>query len=47
MLKQHNQIRNTFLRLFDMLVAMAAWELAYVLRFFWIDLPPAMEIPAH
>ena len=47
MLKQHNQIRNTFLRLFDVLVALAAWELAYLLRFFWIDLPPAMEIPAH
>ena len=47
MLKRHNQLRNTFLRILDLLTALAAWELAYLLRFYWIDWPVAMEIPSH
>ena len=33
MLKRHNQLRNTFLRILDLLIAFSAWELAYLLRF--------------
>ncbi len=47
MLKRHNQLRNTFLRILDLLTALAAWELAYLLRFYWIDWPAAIEIPSH
>ena len=47
MLKRHNQLRNTFLRILDLLIAFSAWELAYLLRFHIIDWPPAIEIPLH
>jgi len=30
-----------------MSLAFAAWELAYQLRFLWIDLPHATMIPSH
>ena len=46
MLKRHNQLRNTFLRILDLLIAFSAWELAYLLRFHIIDWPPAIEIPS-
>ena len=47
MLKRHTQVFASVLRLIDMSLAFAAWELAYQLRFFWIDLPPASMIPTH
>ena len=47
MLKRHTQIFSTVLRLFDMFLAFAAWELAYMLRFIWVDLPAAVIIPEH
>ena len=47
MLKRHTQIFSTVLRLFDMFLAFAAWELAYMLRFIWVDFPAAVMIPAH
>ena len=47
MLKRHTQVFTSILRLLDMLIAFAAWELAYRLRFFWIDLPHASTIPPH
>ena len=47
MLKRHTQIFSTVLRLFDMSLAFAAWELAYLLRFIWVDFPAAVMIPEH
>ena len=47
MLKRHTQVFATVLRLLDMSLAFAAWELAYQLRFLWIDLPHASMIPSH
>ena len=47
MLKRHTQIFSTVLRLFDMSLAFAAWELAYLLRFIWVNFPPAVMIPEH
>ena len=47
MLKRHTQVFATVLRLLDMSLAFAAWELAYQLRFLWIDLPHATMIPSH
>ena len=47
MLKRHTQVFTTVLRLFDMFLAFAAWELAYLLRFHWIDFPAASMIPEH
>jgi glucose uptake protein GlcU len=47
MIKRHTQVFATFLRLLDMSLAFAAWELAYLLRFLWIDLPHASMIPSH
>ena len=47
MLKRHTQIFSTVLRLFDMSLAFAAWELAYLLRFIWVDFPAAVKIPEH
>ena len=47
MLKRHTQIFSTILRLFDMSLAFVAWELAYLLRFIWIDLPTAVMVPEH
>ena len=47
MLKRHTQIFSTILRLFDMSLAFIAWELAYLLRFIWIDLPNAVTVPEH
>lgn len=47
MLKHHNQILLTLLWIFDLLLAYVAWELAYQLRFYWLNLPPAQEIPSH
>ena len=47
MLKRHTQIFSTILRLFDMSLAFVAWELAYMLRFIWVDLPTAVIVPEH
>ncbi len=47
MLKRHTQIISTILRLFDMSLAFLAWELAYLLRFIWVDLPKAAIVPEH
>ena len=47
MLKRHTQIVSTILRLFDMSLAFAAWELGYLLRFIWFDFPIASMIPEH
>ncbi len=47
MLKGHNQILITLVFCLDLLLAVASWELAYFLRFFWINLPPATVIPPH
>ena len=47
MLKRHTQIFSTILRLFDMSLAFAAWELAYLLRFIWFDFPTAVMVPEH
>ena len=47
MLKRHTQIFSTVLLLFDTSLAFAAWELAYLLRFNWVDFPAAVMIPEH
>ena len=47
MLKRHTQIFSTILRLLDMSLAFAAWELAFLLRFIWVDFPAAVMIPEH
>ena len=47
MLKRHAQIFSTFLRILDIFISFASWELAYRLRFYWIDLPKASMIPTH
>ena len=47
MLKRHTQVFASVLRMIDISLAFAAWELAYQLRFLWIDLPHASMIPAH
>ena len=47
MLKRHTQVFATLLRLLDMSLAFIAWELAYQLRFLWIDIPHASMIPSH
>ena len=47
MLKRNAQIFSTFLRILDILLSFASWELAYRLRFYWIDLPKAVMIPSH
>lgn len=48
MLKRHNQILLTFLFFFDLLLAYATWELAFFLRFYWINLPVVtLAIPSH
>ena len=47
MLKRHTQIFSSVLRTFDIVLAFSAWELAYMLRFVWIDLPAAVTIPEH
>ncbi len=47
MIKRHTQIFSTILRLLDMSLAFAAWELAYLLRFIWFDFPAAVLIPEH
>jgi len=47
MLKRHTQIFYTVMRLFDMTFAFAAWELAYLLRFIWVDFPSAVFVPKH
>ena len=47
MLKRHTQVFATLLRMLDISLAFFAWELAYQLRFFWIDLPHASMIPSH
>ena len=47
MLKRHTQVFASVLRLLDMFLAFAAWELAYQLRFLWINFPPASMIPSH
>jgi len=47
MLTRHTQVFSTILRFFDMFLAFTAWELAYLLRFIWIDLPAAEIVPEH
>ena len=47
MLKKHTQVFSTILRFSDIGLSFAAWELAYQLRFYWIDLPHASDIPLH
>ena len=47
MLKKHTQIFSTVLRFLDIFLSFAAWELAYQLRFYWIDIPHASMIPSH
>jgi len=47
MLKRHTQVFASVLRLMDMFLAFGAWELAYQLRFHWINFPPASMIPSH
>lgn len=46
-LKRHNEILITLVFTFDLLLAYAAWDLAYYLRFFGLNLPAAQDIPAH
>jgi len=47
MLKRHTQIFSTIMRLLDMSLAFVAWELAYLLRFIWVNFPAAMMVPEH
>ena len=47
MLKRHTQVFASVLRLLDMFLAFAAWELAFQLRFIWINFPTASMIPSH
>ncbi len=47
MLRGHNQIRNSLLRIFDLILALSAWELAFLLRFHLVNLPPAVWLPPH
>ena len=47
MLKHHNQILVTVTTALDLVIVYLAWELAYWLRFYGIDLPTAIEIPHH
>ncbi len=47
MLKRHNQILITIIFFLDLLLAYVAWESAYYLRFFWLNLPFAEVIPPH
>ncbi|MBF0289680.1 MAG: undecaprenyl-phosphate glucose phosphotransferase [SAR324 cluster bacterium] len=47
MLKRHNQILITVIFLLDLLLAYVAWELAYYLRFFWLNFPFAEVTPSH
>ena len=47
MLKRHTQVFASVLRLMDMFLAFGAWELAYQLRFHWINFPSALMIPSH
>ena len=47
MLKKHAQIFSTFLRILDIFLSFASWELAYRFRFYWIDFPKASMIPMH
>jgi len=47
MLKRHTQIFSSVLRILDIFLSFAAWELAYQLRFYWIDMPHASMIPLH
>ncbi len=47
MIKGHVKIFSTFLRVLDIFLSFVSWELAYQLRFFWIDIPHAYTIPQH
>lgn len=47
MLKRHNEILITVLFIFDLVLAYTAWNLAYYLRFFWLNIPAAQVIPPH
>ena len=47
MLRRHTQIFSTCLRFLDIILSFSAWEIAYRLRFYWIDLPKASMIPSH
>ena len=47
MLKRHTQVFSTVLIFLDIGLSFAAWELAYILRFYWVNIPHAHEIPLH
>ncbi len=47
MLKRHNQVFFSLLRVGDGALAFLAWELAYQLRFLWINWPAAPVPPSH
>ena len=47
MLSRHNQVYFSLLRLLDLALAFGAWELAYQLRFYWLNWPAAPIVPSH
>lgn len=47
MLKRHNQVFFSLLRGADVLLTFLAWELAYRLRFQWVNFPEASYAPSH
>ena len=46
MLSRHTQVYFSLLRLLDLALAFRAWELAYQLRFFWLNWPLAHDVPS-
>lgn len=47
MLSRHTQVYFSLLRLLDLALAFGAWELAYQLRFFWLNWPLAHDVPSQ
>ncbi len=47
MLKRHNEILVTVLFILDLILAYASWELAYYLRFIWLNIPFVEFTPPH
>ena len=47
MLKKHTQIFVSVLRIMDMSLVFGAWEIAYQLRFNWLNHPHVSIIPSH
>ncbi|MGK5093397.1 undecaprenyl-phosphate glucose phosphotransferase [Deltaproteobacteria bacterium TL4] len=47
MLKHHNQIPLTLLWGTDLFLSYISWDVAYWLRFYWINTPVAFYIPSH